>query len=72
MPISARPGAMQSQTNTLSVLFLLSLLIFLIMFNYLSYSNIFKKYHIFSIICFINKENSNTTYNFAYLNKYFE
>jgi hypothetical protein len=42
MPISARPGAMESQTNTLSVLFLLSLLIFLIMFNYLSYSNILK------------------------------
>jgi hypothetical protein len=24
------------------------------------------------MFCFINKENSNTTYNFTHLNKYFE
>jgi hypothetical protein len=26
----------------------------------------------FTMTCFINKENSNTTYNFTHLNKYFE
>ncbi len=46
---------------------LLSLLTFLFLFDYLSYS-ILKKIIYFAMICFIIKENSNTTYNFTYLN----
>jgi hypothetical protein len=54
------------------VLKLLSLLTFLFIFDHLSYSILLKIIIYFFIICFINKENSSTTYNFTNLNKYFK
>jgi hypothetical protein len=50
-----------------SVYKLLSLLTFLFIFDYFSFS---KKFIIdFAMVCFINKDNSSTTCNFIYLNK---
>jgi hypothetical protein len=60
------------QNRYYSVSKLLSLLTFLFIFNYLSYLNFLKIIIYFAIIYFINKKNLITTYNFTYLNKYFE
>jgi hypothetical protein len=63
-----------NMTNDLyySVSKLLLLLTFLFIFDHFSYSKNLKFTIDFVMIYFINKENSNTIYNFTYLNKYFE
>jgi hypothetical protein len=48
---------------------LLSLLTFLFIFDYSSYSRKLRFIIDVAMIYFINKENSNITYNFTYLNK---
>jgi hypothetical protein len=65
-------SSLRSQDTYYSVYKMLSLLTFLFIFDYSSYLKIKKNIIYFTIIYFINKENSNTTYNFTYLNTYFE